>query len=79
MSKSEYTQKFPIVCCLCDNKINNVHERHNCSPVMDSWCCSDCNTKVVIPYRMRAIYYHSSVPISNHVIPRSYSTYNKNV
>ena len=76
MSKSEYTQDFPIVCCLCDNKIHNVHQRHNCAPVVDSWCCSSCNEKVVVPYRMKAMYNFSTISRTHY--PRTYSTYNNN-
>jgi hypothetical protein len=71
MNKSEYTQKFPIVCCLCGDKINNVHQRHNCSPVMDAWCCSNCNKEVVLPRRIKAMFEQAKKS------PTYYSTYEK--
>jgi len=47
--------KFPMECCFCDNKITTVHQRHNADPIMDSWCCEDCNSSKVVPYRLRGM------------------------
>lgn len=55
IKKSEFYQGFPIVCCLCDKIIRGIHDRHNAQPVINSWCCSDCNMKIVLPYRLRML------------------------
>ena len=55
INKKEYHQGFPIVCCLCDEKITSIHDRHNAQPIINGWCCSLCNTMKVIPYRIKVL------------------------
>lgn len=41
-------------CCLCLDEITG--HGHNAAPVNDGRCCDDCNTYVVIPARVKAMY-----------------------
>ena len=39
-------------CSICNNEINDEFG-HNAEPVNDGRCCSDCNSTVVIPVRIK--------------------------
>lgn len=55
IDKSEIPQDYPMLCCFCDTKLLSRKDCHNAQPAMNSWCCGDCNTKIVIPYRLRVL------------------------
>lgn len=40
------------VCCICGNGNPN----NNAAPVADGYCCDECNSKYVIPYRIQKIF-----------------------
>jgi hypothetical protein len=48
-------------CCICGEKIDvepitKWDQGHNASPIREGRCCTDCNTTVVIPERMRRMF-----------------------
>lgn len=55
IDKSEFTKSFPIICCLCDTKITKITERHNAQPIINGWCCTECNYSKVLPYRINTL------------------------
>jgi hypothetical protein len=50
------TSDKPEECCLCGQKMYNVHETNNALPVKNGRCCHTCNQKIVIPARMKEIF-----------------------
>ena len=42
-------------CCICKNKIRNIHDTHNAQPVQEDICCSLCNQYIVIPKRIEMV------------------------
>ncbi len=50
------SKKKPEICCICgfsiEVELSGWRYGHNAQPVKDGRCCSDCNSMVVIPFRM---------------------------
>lgn len=61
MPKAKVTQlKTPFRCSICQGDIDvhpgsNWTRGHNAEPVNDGRCCSECNSLVVIPMRLRIL------------------------
>ena len=39
-------------CSLCGNRLKDVFDIHNASPLKEDVCCTQCNYHKVIPYRI---------------------------
>lgn len=55
------TKIKPMTCSICGGDIDvhpgsNWTRGHNAQPVNDGRCCTECNTHVVLPARIRRIY-----------------------
>lgn len=44
-----------IKCCICGKLIEDITS-HNAEPYKQGRCCSECNSKVVIPARTNLLY-----------------------
>ena len=40
-------------CCLCNDEFTHGN---NALPILDAKCCNDCNLRVVIPARIKALF-----------------------
>ena len=53
------TETEPLICSICQGDIDAQGtwlRGHNAEPINSGRCCSDCNSTVVIPARLVAIY-----------------------
>ena len=44
-----------IKCCICGKVVEEMNA-HNAEPYKKGLCCSECNSKVVLPARMNLMY-----------------------
>jgi len=54
------------ICSICYREYDDFG--HNAAPINNGRCCSECNSDIVIPTRIRAAYGHDITPIINAVI-----------
>ena len=40
-------------CCFCKKTITSIFDNHSARPLKDGSCCTSCNTRKVIPARMK--------------------------